>query len=147
MAGTFINSQSQLKSRTPSNHARQLSKLMGYYRGPAEFSLSVTGRVLILIPMFFVKIFGKPVSKCIALFQLHCFYQSKSKFRQFAKVLLAFLRKTNALLLVFHQELPFICLLHESAPFSRNFVKDTARSLLLISFNPNKYFIIYVSAK
>ena len=75
---------------------------MGYYRGPAEFSLWVTGRVLILIPMYFVKIFGKPVSKCIALFQLRCFYQSKSKFRQFAMVLLAFLRKTNALLLVFH---------------------------------------------
>ena len=36
-------------------------------------------------------------------------------------VLLAFLRK-NVLLLVFHRELPLICLLlHESTPFSRNF--------------------------
>ena len=37
-------------------------------------------------------------------------------------VLLAFSPRTNVLLLVFHRELHLICLLlHESAPFSRNF--------------------------
>ena len=48
--------------------------------------------------------------------------QSKSKYRQFAKVLLAFLRERTFCCWVFHRELPLICLLlHESAPFSRNF--------------------------
>ena len=54
----------------------------------------------------------------------------------------------NVLLLVFHRGLPFICLLfHESAPFSRSYVKDAARSHVLISFKPNKDFITFMSAK
>ena len=47
--------------------------------------------------------------------------QSKSKYRRIAMVLLAILRE-RTYWLVTHRELPFICLLlHESAPFSRNF--------------------------
>ena len=61
----------------------------------------------------------------VALFTSAKKTQSKSKFRRFVMVLLAFLRERTLLLLVFHQELHFICLLlHTRAPFSRKFVKD-----------------------
>ena len=41
----------------------------------------------------------------------------------------------------------YLFVVTRSAPFSRNFVKDATCSLVLISFNPNKYSIIYMSAK
>ena len=47
----------------------------------------------------------------VALFTSAKKTQSKSKFRRFVMVLLAFLRERTLLLLVFHQELHFICLL------------------------------------
>ena len=40
MANTFIN-QSQLKSQSPSNHARQLGDRMDNFKGPAEFPLTL----------------------------------------------------------------------------------------------------------
>ena len=50
--------------------------------------------------------------------------QSKSKYRQFCDGFALFSPRMNVLLLVFHRELPFICLLlHESVLFFRNFVK------------------------
>ena len=65
----------------------------------------------------------------VALFTSAEKTQSKSKYRRFAMVLLAFLRERTFLLLVFHRELPLIfLLLHESAPFSHNFCKQLVRS-------------------
>ena len=62
----------------------------------------------------------------VALFTSAEKTQSKSKFRRFVMVLLAYLRERTFLLLVFHQELHFILFVvtHESAPFSRKFVKE-----------------------
>ena len=98
--------------------------------------------------IFFVNIFGKPVSKCAASFRLLCTPVRK---RRKVSLNLDNLRwfyllfsTNNVLLLVFHRELSFICLLlHQSAPFSRNFVKDATHSLVLISFNPKKYFFCF----
>ena len=62
----------------------------------------------------------------VALFTSAEKTQSKSKFRRFVMVLLAYLRERTFLLLVFQQELHFILFVvtHESAPFSRKFVKE-----------------------
>ena len=100
-----------------------------------------------------VKISRKPVSKCVAAFQLHCLPVRKRRKVNLNLVVLRWfclLFSTNERIGVgvFHRELPFIyLLLHKSAPFSRNFVKDATRSHVLISFKLNKYFIIYITAK
>ena len=61
----------------------------------------------------------------VALFTSAEKTQSKSKFRRFVMVLLAYLRERTLLLLVFHQELHFLFVVtHESAPLSRKFVKE-----------------------
>ena len=84
----------------------------------------------------------------VALFTSEEKTQSKSKFRRFVMVLLAFLRKRTLMLLVSSRAaFNLFVVTHESVSFSRKFVKDATRSLVLISFSPNKYFIIYTSAK
>ena len=98
---------------------------------------------------FFVKIFGKPLSKCTSMFRLCCLPERKRR-----KVSLnlgdlrwfCLLSSMNERIAVgVSPRAAFYLLLHLSAPFSCNFVKDAARLLVLISFNPNKYFIIYMN--
>ena len=78
----------------------------------------------------------------VALFTSAEKTQSKSKFRRFVMVLLAFLRKRTLLLLVISSWAAFYLFVvtHESVTFSCNFVKDATRSLDLISFSPEQTF-------
>ena len=60
----------------------------------------------------------------------------------FCSILLAFLRERMYCCWHFIESSYYLFALHESALFFLNFVRDASCSLVLISFNPNKYFNI-----
>ena len=94
--------------------------------------------------IFFVNIFGKPVSKCVASFRLRCLPARKRRkvnlnlghLQWFC--LLFSTNKCTAVGISSRAAFYFVCLCMSRRRFPRNFVKDATCSLVLIRFSPNK---------